>query len=145
MRNNDNIGRVNRVTKSTTTEGVSSMKTALIISWIFVIQPIASMNLACAQSLESAPEGWTAESPRDEIRPNFSYESDGGPNAAGCFVMTATGQSENMGRWTRTVSVVGGRHFAFRVLRQANGIENPRRNTMVRITWQDDQGRVRWS
>jgi len=97
-------------------------------------------NASDADVPDTSPEGWSAQSPRNEIRPNFSYEPDGGPNGTGCFVMSAKGSSENMGRWTHTVPVVGGQYFSFRALRKTTGIDNPRRNTMVRITWQDEQG-----
>jgi len=107
-----------------------------------VIALTATASIADDRQPEDAPDGWTAESPRDEIRPHFSWESDGGPDGHGCFVMVATGKSENMGQWMRTFPVVGGQHVSFRAMCKTDGIESPRRNTMVRITWQDDRGNL---
>jgi len=125
------------------------MKAARVLCWIVITLAVSvgsptDVRVAGStpETALDAPDGWTAQSPRDEIRPEFFYESDGGPNGASCFVMSATGQSENTGQWTRTFPVVGGQHFSFRALRKATGIKNPRRNTMVRITWQDDQGEL---
>ncbi len=114
------------------------MKASTTVGLIVIV---LAMHSVCPAE-ERAPDGWTADSPRDEIRPDFFYEPDGGPNKTGCFVMIAKAQSEDMGRWTNTVPVVGGRYFSFRALRKATGVENPRRDTMVRITWQDDQGEL---
>jgi len=113
----------------------------IFIPYLAVALMLPSENSADERQPENVPDGWTAESPRDEIRPHFSYESNGGPNGASCFVMTATGKSENTGQWTSTVPVTGGRHFSFRAFRKVTSLESPRRNTMVRITWQDDRGK----
>jgi len=123
------------------------MKTVWVICWTIIAFAVPSVTTADGPATDQrmpdkGPDGWTAESPRDEIRPDFSYEPNGGPNGTGCFVMSVKGQSENMGRWTNTFPVTGGQHFSFRALRKANGMENPRRNTMVRITWQNGQGEL---
>ena len=58
-------------------------------------------------------------SPRDEIQPEFSYNPTGGPDGSGSLVIR-TDQREGLhGYWTRSFPVVGGRYYAFRVLRRA--------------------------
>lgn len=120
------------------------MKLPRVINVLVILLAMPNTSFAGESAPDNvsatAPEGWTTESPRDEIRPHFSFEPSGGPDAACCFVIKAKGHSECMGQWTSTVPVVGGQHFSFRALRKADGIETPRRNTLVRITWQDDQG-----
>ncbi len=112
------------------------MKVIIKFCWLAIA--IAIFNPCFA--VDTAPEGWVVESPRDEIRPEFFYQADGGPNGAGCFVIASKKQSEDMGRWIHTVPVVGGRHYSFHALRKTKGVDIPRRKTLVRITWQDDNG-----
>lgn len=93
---------------------------------------------AKAASPVAAPEGWTVSAPRDEIRPAFRYEPDGGVDGKPRFVIEADAREGLHGFWTRVFPVEGGRDYAFRVLRRASGLPVPRRNAVVRILWQDD-------
>lgn len=89
----------------------------------------------------SAPEGWSTESPRDEIRPAFSYRVDGGPDHRGSFVIEADAREGLFGWWQKTFSVQGGRYYKFAASRKAEHVDLPRRAAVVRITWQDERGR----
>jgi hypothetical protein len=54
----------------------------------------------------SLPSGWTAVSPRDEIRPEFSFESQGGPtHTSPCSGLTAAGRWDRLAKngWARKV------------------------------------------
>jgi len=130
---------------------IANMKTVSMITCVVIALAIvlahSGVSTAGEHTTVKSPEGWTVESPRDEICPQTTYEPSGGPNGAGCFVMRAKSplkkvQSGNIGQWTRTVKVSGGQHYSFRALRKATGIETPRRDTMVRITWQDDHEKL---
>jgi len=90
----------------------------------------------------SAPEGWRAESPRDEIRPAFSYRADGGPHGRGALVISADKREGLQGAWTKSHSVTGGGYYRFSVLRRVTDVPLARRCAPVRILWQDEQGRV---
>lgn len=115
------------------------MKAACIFGWVVVFMAATS----AAEFLpENAPDGWTVESPRDEIQPLSSYEPNRGPNGTSYFVMSAEGSSETMGQWTAVLPVVGSKPYRFSVLRKTINVETPRRNTFVRITWQDSQGEL---
>jgi len=118
------------------------VKAAKLFVWIVVLIAVAGVVGAAEFLPENAPNGWTVESPRDEIRPLASYELERGPNGTSCFVMSAEGPSETMGQWTAVLPVVGGKPYRFRVLRKTTDVETPRRNTFVRITWQDSQGEL---
>lgn len=89
----------------------------------------------------AAPEGWTTGAPRDELRPWFRYEADGGPNGRGSFVIEADARPGLIGWWQRTFPVQGGRTYKFTARRKADRIENPRQTAVPRLTWQDAQGR----
>ena len=83
---------------------------------------------------------WTAESPRDEIRPKFSFAS-GGSDGQGSLVLEAAGNEGAHGCWKTTVPVTGGTFYRFSVLRKTAGVELPRRSAYARIEWRDEKGR----
>jgi predicted amidohydrolase len=88
-----------------------------------------------------APEGWTPASPRDEIRPIFSFNPKGGPDHAGSFVIQADAREGLAGWWTKTFSVKGGQHYRFCALRKTTNVAVPRRAVLARVIWLDGQGR----
>ena len=90
---------------------------------------------------KAAPEGWSARSPRDEIRPAFSYVPDGGPGRGGSFVIEADRRDGLMGWWEKTFPVRGGRSYKFSARRGVRDVETPRRSAVARVVWQDDRGR----
>ncbi len=88
-----------------------------------------------------APAGWQPASPRDEIRPQFAYDPKGGPRGEGSFVISADGRQGLHGYWQKTFAVSGGKHYRFSSLRKVSRVPLPRRSAVVRILWQDEQGR----
>jgi predicted amidohydrolase len=94
-----------------------------------------------ASSLENIPEGWQTAAPRDEIRPQFSFNSKGGPEGKGSFVIESDSREGLDGYWTRTFPVKGGQHYRFSALRKLENVASPRRSATVRLVWQDDAGR----
>jgi predicted amidohydrolase len=97
-----------------------------------------------ARALEpgaAAPEGWTARSPRDEIRPAFEFRPDGGPDHGGSFVIEADDRAGLFGWWEKSLPVQGGRWYRFSARRKAEHVETPRRVAVARVLWRDAQGR----
>src|SRR5262245_43011264 len=88
-----------------------------------------------------APEGWTTAAPRLEIRPAFTYEPAGGPDGKGAFVITADRRDGLDGWWTKTFPVSGGKHCRFQALYRAKDVTVPRRSVLVKINWQDADGK----
>lgn len=88
----------------------------------------------------SAPPGWTTGSPRDEIRPAFTFDGNGGPGGSGAWHIRADGREGLHGWWARSFSVVAGKHYRVRALYQASRVALPRRSVVVRVLWQDDAG-----
>jgi predicted amidohydrolase len=91
----------------------------------------------------TAPEGWSATFPRDEIKPAFSYNPKGGPDNSGCFIIESDKREGLLGRWTRTFPVNGGKHYRFDVQRKYTGSNShvpKRRAGVVRIRWVDEKG-----
>jgi predicted amidohydrolase len=103
------------------------------------IPPAAGTKLAAAES--TLPPGWTTASPRDELRPSFSFNSKGGPKGDGAWVI-ASDQREGMHGWfAKSFPVTGGQSYHFHAVRKIHNIAIPRRSAVVRILWQDDKGK----
>ena len=56
---------------------------------------------------------WTNASPRDEIRPAFSFKKDGGPNHHGSLIIRADGREGLDGHWMKTFPIKGGQYYRF--------------------------------
>ena len=104
---------------------------------------VAYVGLALLQvhASDPHPDGWTTAAPRDEIRPDFAYSTDGGRSGKGCFVIEHDKREGLDGRWTKTTSIEGGKYYRFQAFRQTRNVKSPRQSALVQITWQDDQGK----
>ncbi|HEY6166489.1 MAG TPA: nitrilase-related carbon-nitrogen hydrolase, partial [Verrucomicrobiae bacterium] len=89
-----------------------------------------------------APAGWETAAPRDEIRPEFRYEPRGGPDRKGSFIIESDRREGLMGRWMKTFPVKGGEFYKFSALRKVSNMSEPRRGAVIRILWQDDNGKA---
>lgn len=89
-----------------------------------------------------APNGWTCSAPRDEIRPDFVYEPEGGRNGSPAWAIVADDRPALDGYWQKTFRVEGGKHYRFRTLRRVENVAHPVRSAVVTITWQDDRGKL---
>jgi predicted amidohydrolase len=87
-----------------------------------------------------ALEGWTRNSPREEIRPAFSIAPIGGPNKKGSLDITADARPGLMGHYEKSYPVVGGQFYKFSVARRTKKIDLIRRAAIARIRWVNDKG-----
>ena len=101
---------------------------------------VPMLSRASATTSTEAPGGWQASAPREEIRPEFSYESTGGPDRTGCLVIRADGREGLDGAWAQTFPVNGGKYYRFSAVYQSKSVELPRRSIVVKIDWQDAHG-----
>jgi hypothetical protein len=88
------------------------------------------------------PPGWTADAPRDEIRPAFSYEPKGGPKKAGSWIVTHDQRDGLDGWFQKSFAVSGGEFCRFHAVRKTRNVAVPRRSALVRVLWQDEAGRM---
>jgi predicted amidohydrolase len=80
--------------------------------------------------------GWTTESPRAEIRPTFSNSEDGS-------LIITHDQREGLDGWfQKSFEIKGGAWQRFVVKRKISGVSNPRQSCLVRIAWQDKDGKM---
>jgi predicted amidohydrolase len=103
---------------------------------------LAVTTTVSAEKPVSAPADWSMQSPREEIKPSFSYLPRGGPGHAGSLVIEADEREGLFGWWERTYPVKGGQYHQFSVLYRSSGIEIPRRAVVVRILWRDQDGKA---
>lgn len=92
-------------------------------------------------ALAGTPEGWIAESPRQEIRPKFRYVPGAGPHGSGALRIESDGREGLAGYWRKSLPVTGGQGYRFEVLRKAVDLESPAHNAFVTIQWIDEKGK----
>ncbi|GMU91150.1 MAG: hypothetical protein AMXMBFR4_02080 [Candidatus Hydrogenedentota bacterium] len=102
---------------------------------------LAFAGLGTKASADSgAPAGWETFSKRDEIRPEFAYDANGGVNGKGAFIIRTDEREGLDGHWRGTLPVKGGHFYKFSALRRDTGMASTRRFAFARIFWQDDKG-----
>lgn len=101
----------------------------------------ASLAFITASASPAADPVWELRSPRLELQPNFALNERPAPQSPELTITTRDSLAEH-GWWQRTFSVTGGKCYAFQVERQTKDVANPRRSALVRIVWQDEQGRA---
>ena len=97
--------------------------------------------LTFSRAENQLPEGWQTVAPRDEIRPAFSFDPQGGPQKGGSFVVAHDSREGLDGWFQKTFAVAGGECYRFHVLRKTLNVSVPRRSAVVRVLWQDEAGR----
>lgn len=107
-------------------------------AWLVIVAVLVPVAVVAGE----APEGWTTQSPREEVRPEFTYESKGGPRGNGSFVISADQRAGLIGMWTKTVPIEGGRYYRFSAQRRTTGIETPRRAAVARLLWRNPAGQA---
>ncbi|HZU37315.1 MAG TPA: carbon-nitrogen hydrolase family protein [Gemmataceae bacterium] len=111
-----------------------ALASAFLIAWSW-------RGTAADPPATTAPDGWTTAAPRDEIRPEFAYDSTGGPDHRGCLIIKADQREGLDGWWKKTFPVTGGKPYRFTANYQAKGVAVPRRSVVVEIYWRDAQGK----
>lgn len=110
--------------------------------------PLAFFGLACLLTLGVLPasthpalDNWQQVAVRDEIKPAFSVNPNGGPQGKGALVIRSDAREGLAGHWQKSFPVKGGAYYRFSALRKIENAPEPRRNALARILWQDDNGR----
>jgi predicted amidohydrolase len=121
----------------------------LLFLWVvFIAQMPESIGAAAPPKLSKArgddifPPGWSAHAPRDEIRPEFSFEPKGGPKQAGSFLIRHDEREGLDGWFQKSFKITGGEYYRFQALRKSTNVDVPRRSALVRIVWQNDAGQL---
>ena len=117
------------------TRNTQSRAIAFVSFLMFAIQAAAA----------EPPAGWAKYAPRDELLPEFSVALDGNSNDRNqslVLTISAGKRAAIDGAWVKTIPVTGGKHYRFSALRETQNVASPRRSAIVKITWQDDKGKL---
>ena len=106
-----------------------------------VMLALAGVAVSLLPGASSAPDGWQSESPREEIRPAFSYDPAGGRSGKGALVIESDGREGLDGHWSRRFPVTGGKQYAFTGYRRIAGGQFPQHHGLVNIRWLDANGK----
>jgi predicted amidohydrolase len=90
----------------------------------------------------SLPAGWTASAPREEIRPEFSFEPAGGPKKTGSFGVSHDHREGLDGWFQKSFAVNGGQWYRCHAVRKTDNVDVPRRSALVRVLWRDEKGKM---
>jgi len=84
--------------------------------------------------------GWTAVSPRDEVRPRFEFVKAQSDRPAK-WIIEADRREGLIGWWEKTLPIQGGKTYHFSALRANSPVESARRTFVVRLMWRDANGK----
>jgi predicted amidohydrolase len=107
-----------------------------------VLRILCLLGILAEARSSLAQDGWEARSPRDEIRPAFSYHATGGQSGAGSLEIATGSQYGLDGHWAKEFEIEGGQWFRFRAKRRVTSIDSPERCVLARIQWRDAEGRA---
>ena len=110
-------------------------------TWLSSVLILSNDPLLAKPGAE-APLGWSTASPREEIRPAFSYDPKGGPNRGGSFLIQSDERDGLSGHWMKSFPVKGGSYYSFEALRKVQNVPFPRRSAVARLVWQDERGKT---
>ncbi len=96
---------------------------------------------AAPRGAETALDSWSAGATRDEVRPAFASQSQGGVDGRGCLLIKADHREGLDGFWKKDFPIAGGKCYHFQASYQAQGVAVPRRSIVAEIHWTDAQGR----
>lgn len=86
-------------------------------------------------------EGWQAMTPREELRPQVSWDAKAGLKKKGAFIIQADGREGLMGHIQKSFPVQGGKTYEFTAFRKTDGVDLVRRAGVARLRWLDKNGR----
>lgn len=102
---------------------------------------LSALTLFTIANFASAQAAWKPAAPRDEIKPHFSFDAKGGPNATGMLTIAADKREGLHGWWEKSFPITGGKFYEFHALRSVKNVESPRRSVLARVLWRDEKGR----
>ena len=92
------------------------------------------------ENLTGSWAGWQTQSPRDEIRPEFAFESTGAMDGKGSLIIRTDARAGLDGCWTKSFPVEGGKGYRVEAFYKAKSVPLPRRCVLVKLDWRDAKG-----
>ena len=111
------------------------------VSCLFVaLIPITNTAASAEKTpghLNGAPPGWSTESPRDEIRPEFACEPQSGIDGKECLIIRTDTREGLDGCWKKSFPVSGGKAYRVAAFYKAVSVALPRRSVLAKLDWRD--------
>ena len=112
-----------------------------LIFFSFILLASSHLNRVGAAETSGAPAGWTTHTPREALRPTFSYDAKGGWQDSARWIIRTDERAGLVGYWETTVPVEGGKAYRFSVRRRCENVAEPRQACYARVFWQGEQGK----
>jgi predicted amidohydrolase len=96
--------------------------------------------LSLASDGPTAPDGWRAVTPRDEIAPEFGVETTDGLTSP-LLRIAGRGSEAVDGRWVRDWPVTPQTYYEFTGQYRAENVASPARSVLARVLWFDSHDR----
>ncbi len=100
-----------------------------------------SVSAADAVAPTDPSDGWSNASPRDELRPKFAIEPNGGPDKLPAYLIQHDAREGLDGCWRRTFAVTAGLSYHFAAFYRATHVAVPRRSIVAKLDWRDADGK----
>src|SRR5262245_42898220 len=112
-----------------------------VIALLTLTSLIQAQDSPLLPGSDKPPEGWATAAPRDEIRPAFGFDSRGGPDGKGAFIIRADKRDGIAGYWHKSFPVTGGKSYRFTAQYRTESVDVPRRSVLAEIHWRDAKGK----
>lgn len=114
--------------------------TIFMIGVVLTFWSVISVPATTVTANSQEFNGWKPFSPRDEIRPDFHINRNGGPDEQGSLVIKHDDRKGLDGAWAKTFEIEGDCHYCITVYSQLNNVNNPRHHTYVELLFHDADG-----
>src|SRR4029079_4567905 len=95
---------------------------------------------AAETNVKGAPSGWTTLAPREEVKPSFRYEAQGGRGGREVFIISGDERDGTSGWWQKKFPIEGGKTYHFSAWRKTEGVASVRQSGLARVKWRDEKG-----
>jgi predicted amidohydrolase len=114
------------------------MRYALLLLFLPVTQAAAAETKPASQP----SNGWQSAAPRDELLPQFRSTSGDSSSSDLRLRIEQDDRKGLDGWWWKSFSVSGGQLVKFTCWRRTDNVDLPRRSVVVRVVWQNDEGKA---
>lgn len=84
------------------------------------------------------PDGWRTLSPREELRPAFTFLKQGTADGKPAFAIEHDQRQGLDGSWVTELPISGGHWYRFSVKRKTTAVSDVRQSAVVRLDWQNE-------
>ncbi|MBP6601535.1 MAG: carbon-nitrogen hydrolase family protein [Verrucomicrobiales bacterium] len=122
-----------------------TQKASVAIGLLSIVYTAVHSAKAAETVASFTTNGWTALSPREEIRPDFSVSKEGRHPGGESLVIEHNEREGLVGRWSKSFPVEGGRYYQFQVFQRVENVPTPRSSAIIQMTWEDGAGTQVWN